>query len=163
MSNGAGAGYQYRGLYRSTKIPPCIVDANDLRRLYRDLAAKTTQAIERQFLEKPENFTHEQFEALKAQTLADGTLTVTIIGARGEQLVSRSVEGLADSSLPEKIAFVTFDSAAALEQAHNFRPLNRFTLRLDFTEPPTFDSYDPWEQATPNKSLCLSKWIDSPW
>ena len=79
-----------------------------------------------------------------------GKLTITIQGAAGEQIVASSGDALT-SNLPDKIKWITFDSAASL-QARNATPLNRFKLHLDFTEPPGFNSYDPWKRAAPARS-----------
>jgi hypothetical protein len=74
-----------------------------------------------------------------------------VLGADGQRIISRSVEALADSNLPDRTNHVRFESAAAMHEA-NVNPLNKFTVRLDFTEPPSFNVYNPWEQRTPNQS-----------
>jgi len=93
----------------------------------------------------------DRFEELKGEVLSNGTLAVTVYGANGEQIVSASVEALNDANLPDTITSIEFDSATAL-RPYNVTPLNRFTLRLDFSEPPGFNSYNPWNQPTPNRS-----------
>src|SRR5438105_2080721 len=117
MANGHPVSpYQYRGLYRTTSLPPCIVSLVDLRRLYAELDAKTMEALERHLaaIQKPADMEQATFEELKANALRDGHLTVTVIGAGGEQLVSRSGESVNADSLPEKITLMRFDSAAAM-------------------------------------------------
>jgi hypothetical protein len=83
-------------------------------------------------------------------------------GSDGEQIVARSVDALSDAELPDRIAFVRFDSAAAL-QMMNINPLNRFYVHLDFTEPPTFATYNPWSQPTPNASQLEVIGSDQTW
>jgi hypothetical protein len=156
--------YQYRGLFRVSRVEPCVISLADLRRLYADLNAKTAEALELHLgpLLKPADIEQTQFDELKAQARAEAHLTVTVLGSNGEQFVTRSVAGLADDNLPETITQITFDSASAL-QAYNATPLNRFTLRLDFSEPPGFDSYNPWDQPTPNSSQLEVIGSDQTW
>lgn len=45
-----------------------------------------------------------------------------------------------------------FPEVGAARASRNITPLNRFKLTLDFTEPPGFDAYNPWNQPTPNTS-----------
>jgi hypothetical protein len=143
----------YRGLSHFTDIPPCAVSIADLRRLYRELSVKTGEALERHLSpwQRPADMSSEEFEALKQQAREIGTLTVIVDGAGGERIVSSSAEALDDDKLPENITAITFDSAAAI-QTQNVTPLNRFKLKLDFTEPPGFNVYNPWDQPTPNAS-----------
>ena len=102
-----------------------------------------------------------QFENLKAQARLVGKLVVTIQGADGEQIIATSGDAV-KSGLPDEIRTITFDSAAALK-SHNLAPIDRFNLRLDFTEPPSFDSYKPWDQPTPNGSLLEVVGTDHTW
>jgi hypothetical protein len=77
--------------------------------------------------------------------------TIIVIGANGEQIVDTRVEALAQDNLPDKIISITFDSASALKGFNVSLP-NSFRLNLDFTEPPGFHAYNPWDQPTPNNS-----------
>lgn len=144
--------YQYRGLFRAATVPPCLVSLEDLQRLFTELNTKTAEALERHLatLIQPPEMQPEQFSALKEEARRVGTLTVTIQGADGEQIIGTSDDVL-KANLPDSIDWISFDSAASLK-VYNVTPLNRFTVRLDFTEPPSFDSYNPWEQPTPNNS-----------
>lgn len=128
-----------------------------------DLDEKTAEALERHLatLTQPTEMQPDQFEKLKQEARRVGKLTVTIQGADGEQIVGTSEDALA-SNLPDKINWITFDSAASL-RAYNVTPLNRFTLRIDFTEPPGFDSYNPWDQPTPNNSQLEVVGSDHTW
>lgn len=159
-----GTGFAYRGLYRTTKLPTCVVTRDDIRRLYTELDQKAVEALRRHLegLPRPRDVEEAQFEELKAQALVDGRLTATVQGADGEQLVTRSVEDLVDSNLPDRITWLTFDSAAAMK-AQNVTLINTFTVRLDFTEPPGFDAYNPWDQPTPNNSQLEVAGSDQTW
>src|SRR6266849_10902116 len=82
--------YEYRGLFRSTKIPPCLVSLDDLRRLCAELDQKTREALDLHLatLTQPPDMQPDQFENLKQEARRVGTLSVTINGAYGEQIVS---------------------------------------------------------------------------
>ncbi len=154
----------YRGLFRTSRILPCVVSLEDLRRLYADLSVKSSRALEQHLnaVPRPQNVSPEQFENLKAQALQEGGLTVTVQGADGEQVVASSEGALAADVIPDRINWIAFDSAASM-QPHNLVPLNRFTLRLDFTEPPGFDTYNPWDEPTPNTSELQVIGNDTTW
>jgi|GEM_PF-1565839 len=154
----------YRGLYRLIRIPSCAVSVSELRRLYNDLSEKTKEALEKHLssLPTPTNEQRGQFENLKNEVRAIGRLTVTVIGANGEQTVDTSVVPLNDDQLPDIVTTIVFNSSAALEN-HNVLPLNRFKLTLDFTEPPGLHAYDPWERPTPNNSVLEVIGADKTW
>lgn len=158
------ATFQYRGVYRTATVPPAIVSYEDLQRLYRDLDAKTQEALEKHLatLVQPANMNAEQFEALKTEARRVGTLTVTIQGARGEQIVSSTGDVLTKEQLPDVVSWIAFDSGASL-RTYNVTLLNRFNLHLDFTEPPGFEKYDPWDQSTPNNSKLEVIGDDNTW
>jgi hypothetical protein len=140
------------------------VSVDDLRRLYADLSLKTREALDRHLatLQPPPEGDREQFERLKAEALREGTLTITVRGRDGEQIIAPSEEGLAAGRLPDKLDWVVFDSAASM-QLYNVTPLNRFSLRLDFTEPPGFHAYNPWDDPTPNTSQLEVIGNDATW
>ena len=155
---------QYRGLQRSAKIPACVVSLDDLRRLYTNLNEKTREALDRHLETTPRraDISDEQFEQLKVQAREVGGLTVSVNGSGGEQVLATTATALAQASLPEQITSITFDSATAL-QAFNVTPLNRFRVHLDFTEPPGFNAYNPWDQPTPNGSQLEIIGSDETW
>lgn len=144
---------QYRGRSRSASIPACMVTKDDLRRLYRSLDEMAREALERQLdeWERPPDKTEEEFHALKEKVREVGALTVVVRGGRGEEFITTSREILKDTELPKTITSVTFDSSLAL-RSYNFNVSNQFRLHLDFTEPPTFQEYNPWSSPTPNES-----------
>jgi len=154
----------YRGVFRTTNIPPCVVSVSDLRRLYDNLSENASDALERHIarIQRPEGQTEEKWEALKQQVREIGGVTVFVIGANGEQVSANSASALDDSQLPDRINSITFDSSNSL-QNNNIIPLNRFRLVLDFTEPPGFGTYNPWDKPTPNGSLLEVIGVDSTW
>jgi hypothetical protein len=143
----------YRGRFRSAKVPSCLLNREDLQRLYNELDARTVEALDRHIagFQRQPNVSEESFNETRQRLRSSARLTVTIHSRDGEQIVSRSVAALSNESLPDRITLLNFDSAAAL-QLINQTPLNRFYVRLDFTEPPGFDNYNPWSQPTPNTS-----------
>jgi len=158
------ADYSYRGLYRTSKILPCLITRDNLRKLFTKLDDRTSEALEKHIalLQRPATMEERQWNSMLQNLRHDARLTVTVQGANGEQTVARSVEALSDDELPDRIAFVRFDSAAAL-QFINISPINRFILHLDFTEPPTFANYNPWSQPTPNASQIEVMGSDQTW
>lgn len=145
--------FGYRGSYRHIKIHPCIITIDDLRKLYVRLSAKSSEALEVYLrTQHPQpGQDHKQFEALKDEARRIGGLSILILGSNGEQILDTTVEALSDEGLPDKITRITLDSASALRGVNVSIP-NHFLLTLDFTEPPNFYSYDPWDKPTPNDS-----------
>jgi len=154
----------YRGLYRIAKVPPCLITRDNLHRLYTELDGRTSEALEKHLavLQRPPAAEEQQWNQEIQNLRRDARLTITVQGTNGEQIVARSVEALSDNELPDRIAFVRFDSAAA-PQLINITPINRFLVHLDFTEPPTFASYNPWSQPTPNASQIEVIGSDQTW
>jgi hypothetical protein len=109
--------------------------------------------VQRQFnsIQRPPDQTEESFNQLKNVARSLAVVTVVIEGMDAERVVFSSAQALDESLLPHRIKQVTFDSAAALQQ-HNAAPNNRFNIQLDFSEPPGFQVYNPWDQPTPNNS-----------
>jgi hypothetical protein len=154
----------YRGLQRVSRVPASVVSLRDLRRLYDELDQKTAEALELHLssIEQPPDMTDGEFEEVLEDVRGRSGLTVIVAGAHGEQVVSSSRSPLEDESVPEVVTGISFQSAFAVQQ-HNITPLNRFTLNLDFTEPPSFVSYNPWSQPTPNSSTLEVVGDDHTW
>jgi hypothetical protein len=160
----SSAQLSYRGRFRSAKVPPCLISRNDLRKLYTQLDARTSDALEKHIagLHRPPDMDEQAWNRTLHNLRHDARLTITVQGADGEQIVARSVEALSDDQLPDRITFARFDSAAAL-QFINITPIHRFYVHLDFTEPPTFATYNPWSQPTPNASQIEVIGSDQTW
>jgi len=143
----------YRGTYRIIKIQPSAVSIEDLRRLYTRLSEKTSEALEAYLntINPQPGQDPQQLDKLKNEARNIGGLTVIIIGANGEQIVDTHIDALSEDDLPDKITSIAFDSASALKGFNVTLP-NSFRLNLDFTEPPGFHAYNPWDQPTPNNS-----------
>jgi hypothetical protein len=157
--------FNYRGLTRIARIPACIVSNADLQRLYRDLDAKAKQAMDKHIatiVRAPET-TDEDWEKLKEEAWRVGHVTVSVTGTQGEQIVASSIEALDSSGLPHQIRSIVFDSAAGARQSYNVHMANRFVVELDFTEPPGFNAYNPWDDPTPNASKIEVVGDDDTW
>lgn len=160
----AAPAVDFSGLSRTAKPPACVLTLADLRRLYVELDRKATEALER-FLAneiRPPGTTEEDFNALKEQARALGHVTVTARGVGGEFLAGRSEGVLTSDQLPHKLLTVTFDNTTGLQSANVSLP-NRLTVRLDFSEPPTFGVYDPWSEPTPNQTRIEVHGSDETW
>ncbi len=154
----------YRGRFRIARVPPCLITRNDLRRLYTQLDERASEALEKHIaiLKRPPSLEEQAWNRTLQNLRHDARLTITVHGADGEQIVARSVEAISDDELPDRITLARFDSAAAL-QFINITPIHRFNVHLDFTEPPTFASYNPWSQPTPNASQIEVIGSDQTW
>ncbi len=160
MAEATGFGYQ--GLLRTGRIPSCKVSREDLIRLHHQLQGKSSEALEKllnDWSEKPGQ--SEDLESLKKQARRVGRLVVTIVGSNGEQRISTEAN-LSSDDLPERISSIVFDSAVGL-QIYNIKVPNRLYLELDFTEPPIFYNYNPWDEPSPNKSSFRVEGPDITW
>jgi putative lipoic acid-binding regulatory protein len=142
----------YRGSYRTLKIHPCAISIDSLRKLYIRLSDKSSEALEEHLrsINLPEK-EKQQINKLKELLRVNGRLTIVIIGDNGEQILDTKIEALSQDDLPDKIASITFDSASGLKGLDVILQ-NSFKLNFDFTEPPSFHAYNPWNQRTPNNS-----------
>jgi hypothetical protein len=148
------AGPAYQGLSRTIQIPACVLSIEDLRRLFIDLDALTREVTSVQIdgLQQPANTTPADFNRLKEKAKREAGLNMFVQGKNGEQVVLHSAAAITREILPDSLIAITFDSAPRFNMQLNYDPLNRFRLVLDFREPGTVISYDPWNYATPNES-----------
>ncbi|HEU4995627.1 MAG TPA: hypothetical protein VFT29_12455 [Gemmatimonadaceae bacterium] len=158
-------GPAYKGLYRTTRIPSCVLDRAELRRLYGELDKSSLEAAEREFatFSRPASLSQEEFERLKANELARCGVNVHVHGAHGQHVAGQSLDVLDDVNLPEVITRVRFESSFGFQLLYNREPLNRFDLILDFSEAPSFNAYNPWDQPTPNESALSVMGPDETW
>jgi hypothetical protein len=156
--------FEYRGLLRSAKVPSCVISRDDIQKLCGELNARSDEALEQHLatVQRSETLTKEQFDEAKQRARDEAPLAAIVQGGDGEQLVARSIAGLAVATLPDRISWVSFDSAASL-QILNIKPIHRFTVHLDFTEPPGFGNYNPWDQPMPNTSKVEVIGSDQTW
>jgi hypothetical protein len=158
-------GLTFRGISRSLRVPPCSLSLDDLKKLFGELNEQTLRAAERQYslIQRPPETQEPEFTRLKSEAIAASGLSLVIIGTAGEQIVVTAPEAIEPSILPDGISSINFDSALSFNARMNYEPQNRFRLRLDFTEPPGFDAYNPWDQPTPNNSAFEITGTDDTW
>lgn len=145
--------FEYSGSTRTASVPPCKLTKEDLRRLYAKLYDKAQEALERQLeeLERPPDQSPQQFEETKRRIREVSGLVVAVQGARGEETIAASDWPLKDEALPDKVSSIAFDNFSAVE-AYNFTVENKLRVQLDFSDPPSFQEYNPWRNPTPNES-----------
>jgi hypothetical protein len=154
----------YRGVFRQTSISPCVISIRDLRRLYAELGKMAKDALDRHIegMTRPADTAPEDWNARKAEIRRMGGLTLLVVGSNGEQSVDQSALPLEADQLPDRVSSVVLDSSSSLQRA-GVVPLNRFQVNLDFTEPPNFGDYDPWNSSTPNGSRLEVTGADNAW
>ncbi len=154
----------FSGVSRAAQPSACVLAIDDLRRLYIELDKKAMEALDKFLAAQVRNpgTSAADFDQLKQQARDLGHVTVTITGHAGELIVARSVHVFAADYLPHRLLTVTYDNTTGL-QPFNVSLPNRLNVRLDFSEPPGFTVYDPWNQPTPNTSRIEVSGTDHTW
>jgi hypothetical protein len=136
------------------KIPACVLSVDDLRRLFVDLDTYTREVTGGQIDGLPQSVgtAPADFVRMKQEAKAEAGLVMYVYGKNGEQLALHTAGAITREVLPDTLLSITFDSAARYRIKLGNDPLNRFTLFLDFSDPPGFVVYNPWDQPTPNNS-----------
>lgn len=150
------------GNFRHLAIPSCSLTTDDLRRLYEVLEQKAREAADYQVatLQQLPGQTPEQFEQVKQNIRSSLALVVQVQGSTGEWTGSRTSEALLDSSLPDTVAAVTYDSAFLFRTQFNLHPQSSFSVNLDFTRTSILDmSAEP----ASNKSAGLISGVNASW
>lgn len=156
--------YGYKGDYKTARVPPCSLTNEDLQRLASELRDFALEALNDHFKSVPPLPEEQQAAAEQAKeyTRENLSMTIGIVGANGEQMVTPRLDEIDKSKLPSKLLQIDFDCGYALGAA-NFNLPNKFKLRLDFSDPPWIQSYDPWQDSTPNGSIFEVSGPDRTW
>ena len=143
-----------RAVSRNVPVPPRVLSVDDIQKLYVILSDKTADSARRQLdiVVAGTNISSTEVEKRKADLVAIAPLCLWVQSPSGELLKITNAEDITANVLPDKISLIEFDSAIDFRLQVNTEPWNRFTLTLDFSEPPSFQQYNPWTQPTPNKS-----------
>lgn len=149
-----GSTGHYKGLKRAVRIPSCRLSKDDLHRLYSILEKKASESVDieiRTLPRLPEQ-SEEDWGKMKDDFRDTFRLAVIVHSRNGEQVIGQSKDVLDDDQLPDHITAIAFDADNSFRREGYIIP-NRFSLFLDFTEPPWFGQYNPWDVSTPNGSL----------
>ncbi len=143
--------------YESTRLLRGLrLSLNDVKRLYSEIQ----QVVDRQkgtelaVVTKPENVDQAAHDA-RVQELRERafSLTVTIRGADGENVLGSSDSVFDDTNLPDFIQFIYFTNKTAYQHyANGAEPTNRFDVYLDFAKPALSDPNPLVSAPTPNNS-----------
>ena len=143
------------------RIPSCVVDAEVLKRIYKDLSAGSDEGSR---LEVAKNSPASQPQNL---VQVRGWYSVVIIakGVNGEQIISLDPSLLDEGNLPKPLSSIEFDIGAyyKISRQTGIDAPNRVHVKLDFTKPPLLDLSNPGTGPTPNDSSVIVNGNDSMW
>ncbi len=151
-----------KGTTRHLTLPACLLTPEDLRRIYRLLEPKATEAADRQvatLLLLPGQ-TQAELEAVKAQVRAALALVIRL-QTENQWINGTTIDILADEQLPDGLVRIEFDSAFLYRaRFNNLVPNNTFNLVLDFARPAVLDLSNPPGQ---NISSANVSGLDQTW
>ncbi len=127
----------------------------DLQRVYERLTSYVEEECEKRLagVQKPDNKTDDEFETWKEEVRSFAfKIDVTIRSRSGVELVANDASIFSSSNLPEGIETVFFSNTPSFETYLGQKPINRFSLLLDFSKPPLLDSRNPLSNPTANNS-----------
>ena len=90
-------------------------------------------------------------------------ITVTIDGRDGESLFGYGTEPFDSPNIPDPINSIFISNNAAYERVVGRRPLNNFTLHLDFSTPPLVDMSNLHSSPTSNFSSLTIDGVRDSW
>ena len=147
---------------RELTLPSCLLSPNDLRRIYRLLQPKASEAAERQVatLVLQPGQTQAQLDELKASVGTSLALVIKI-QTGSEWINGTTVDLLNDEQLPDGITRVEFDSAFLYRSRfNNLVPNNSFRVVIDLIRPGILDLGNPPAQ---NASVANVWGLDPTW
>ncbi len=143
---------------KSARVPPCVVDYDTLRRLYREMNTGAAEAFRLAAVPVAGNAQAEQVLRLAH------SVTIQARGASGEQIITVDPEVLRQETLPIPLQFVTFELGLYHRIVLNgSEALNRAIVSLDFSKPKAFDLSNPSGAPTPNGSSLMVVGTGSIW
>lgn len=151
------------GTNRQVTIPASTFTPSDLRRLYKLLESKATEAAERQvaLLTQQQGQSQTQFEQFKATVRSAMAVVVRVQTKGGGWTGATSMQPLEDEQLPDGVIKIEFDSAALYRSRfNNLLPNNHFLVAIDFVRPSILDM-NP--QPVPNTSTATVSGLDLTW
>src|SRR5690348_5639916 len=109
-----------RGTTRQFEIPSCVLTGSDLRRMYRLLEPKASEAADRQLsaLTAQPGQTQTQLDELKSIVRSAMALVIRLQTA-SEWINGTTIDLLEDEQLPDGILRIEFDSAFLFRSRFN--------------------------------------------
>jgi hypothetical protein len=154
---------------RHTRVKPCVVDVDVLRRIHRELSTASDEAARLEFARQTQLSTAPPAANVPSQKVdyaqVRSVYSVMILakGVHGEQVVSLDPSVLDGGHLPKPLASIQFDIGSFYQFTQNRLAPNRTVVRLDFTRPPVFDISNVSLLPTPNDSMIQVIGNDSMW
>ena len=130
------------------------LNVGDVRRIVELLSACVNSERDRELTELTESVPKTDEYQEYVENLRDHAfkLSVTIEGKHGETLFGNGTDPFNSPNLPEQIVSIFISNSSAYQSIVGRRPLNSFTLNLDFSSPPLIDASSPVSSPTPNFS-----------
>jgi len=130
-----------QGTTRQFPVPSCSLTAEDARRLYKILEGKAQRAANHQVgkLKRLPGQKDEELEQVKKNVLSWLKTFITVYDSVGGWTATTDEQVLADSSLPDRVTGIVFDSAALFRNQLKIDPDNSFKVTLDFSRTPILD------------------------
>lgn len=151
-----------RGTTRISVLPSNLLTPSDLRRVYRLLETKASEAADRQLavLTLQSGQTQAQFQELRA-AVRDAMALVIRLQTENEWINGTTIDLLNDEQLPDGIVRIEFDSAFLYRaRFNNLVPNNSFSVVIDLVRPGILDLKNPPPQ---NASVATVSGLDATW
>ncbi len=130
---------------KNARVPPCVVDYDTLRQLYREMSLGAAEAL-RMALADPNNTVDE-----KVLRLAHA-VTIQAWADNGDQIITLDGNVLRQESLPRPLRVIRFELGLYYRIVLKGESPNRAFVTLDFAKPRPFDLSNPSGSPTPNNS-----------
>lgn len=133
---------------KNCKVPPCVVDYDTLRQLYRVMSSSASDAFRMAAVNVSGNP-----DAERTLRLAH-SVTILARGESGEQILTLDQDILKQESLPRPLQLITFDLGHYYKLVFRGADApNRATVTLDFSKPRPIDLSNASGSPTPNRSM----------
>jgi hypothetical protein len=119
-----------------------MLSLSDIRSIFERLKQLVDREADQRInaLEKPQDLTDDQWTERKRVIRQEAfRVTITIAGQGAEELFGDSAQLFDSPNCPEDIRHVYLTNVTAFESFTRQRPLNAFTLYLDFSKPALMD------------------------
>lgn len=156
-----------RTLNRTLSLPSCKLTTEDLQRLFCKLQNKAREAADFQIAQlkkiAEQQGIQDDFPNHESQLRGWLELVVTVFEEGGEQTAGTSRDCLSDSSLPDNIVGITFQSDALYRNQLKGIPGNNFLVTLDFRRTPLLDMTVLSSEPSQNASVATISGENETW